>query len=100
MIPIKKNAIAGQAMARARNEHNTQYSFFHSIINISFSDLLHGSATGERVLKRAPLPGYEPDFNKAPWPGVMRAIYWSYRLDLPSLRAWTLETIKQDALRK
>ena len=97
----KKNALSGQERARARNERNTQYSFFNSIIlnfspNLeSFSDC--GSVVlGERVTGRAP----HPDFTQPPWPGVMRVLYWSYRLDLPSLRAWTLETIKQDALRK
>lgn len=95
----KKNALSGKERAQERSEHETQLSCFHSTISDfsptveSFSDC--GSANGERGTGRAP----QPDFNAPPWPGVMRAIYWSYRLNLPSLRAWTLGSIKKTAIK-
>lgn len=42
----------------------------------------------------------DPDFSAYPWPGILRILFWSFRLRLPKLRALALETIERAAGRE
>jgi hypothetical protein len=40
---------------------------------------------------------WEPEFTLYPWPGIVRVLFWSYVLDLPSLRGLVIEVIAKTA---